>query len=64
MLGMHRLDGPDFDLKQILLPPRDWVEKEERRRTFWMAFCMDRYSTIGTGWPMAIDEADVRGSHV
>lgn len=24
-----------------------------------MAFCEDRYASIGTGWPMAIDEKDV-----
>jgi hypothetical protein len=59
MMGMHRLDGLSSDLKQTLLPPRDWIEKEERRRTFWMAFCMDRYATVGTGWPVAIDEGDV-----
>ena len=60
MMGMHRLDGHSFDLKQTLMPPRDWVEKEERRRTFWMAFCMDRYAGVGTGWPLIIDERDVR----
>lgn len=64
MLGMHRLDGLNSDLKQTLLPPRDWIEKEERRRTFWMAFCMDRYATVGTGWPVAIDEEDVSWSLV
>jgi hypothetical protein len=62
MLGMHRLDGLSSDLKQTLSPPRDWIEKEERRRTFWMAFCMDRYATVGTGWPVAIDEEDVSWS--
>jgi hypothetical protein len=24
-----------------------------------MAFCVDRYASIGTGWPMTIDERDV-----
>jgi hypothetical protein len=62
MMGMHRLDGPDYDLKHMLSPPRDWVEKEERRRTLWMAFCMDRFATVGTGWPMAIEEEDVSRS--
>jgi hypothetical protein len=62
MLGMHRLDGFSSCLKQTLSPPRDWIEKEERRRTFWMAFCMDRYATVGTGWPTAIDEEDVSWS--
>ncbi|EDO04271.1 hypothetical protein SS1G_06754 [Sclerotinia sclerotiorum 1980 UF-70] len=53
------LDKPGLETKQCLPPPRDWTEKEERRRTFWMAFCEDRYASIGTGWPMIIDENDI-----
>lgn len=58
-MGLHRLDGSGLDVKQCVAPPRDWTEKEERRRTFWMAFCEDRYVSIGTGWPMTIDENDI-----
>ena len=60
MMGLNRVDGVGLDVKQCLPPPRDWTEREERRRTFWMAYCVDRYASIGTGWPMAIDERDVR----
>lgn len=56
MMGLHRLDGVGLDVKQCLPAARDWTESEERRRTFWMAFCSDRYASIGTGWPMTIDE--------
>jgi hypothetical protein len=59
MMGLHRLDGTGLDVKQCLPPPRDWTEREERRRTFWMSFCVDRYSSIGTGWPMVIEERDI-----
>ena len=59
MMGMHRLDGDALDVKQCLPPPRDWTEREERRRTFWMSFACDRYASVGTGWPMTIDERDV-----
>ena len=59
MMGLHRLDGAGLDVKQCLPPPKDWTEREERRRTFWMAFCVDRYSSIGTGWPMTIEEKDI-----
>lgn len=61
MMGLHRLDGAGLDVKQCIPPPRDWTEREERRRTFWMAFCCDRYASIGTGWPMTVDERDVCG---
>jgi hypothetical protein len=49
-----------LDVKQSLPNPTDVSEKEERRRTFWMAFCMDRYAGVGTGWPLIVDERDVR----
>lgn len=60
MMGLNRVDGAGLDVKKALPPARDWIELEERRRTFWMAYCVDRYASIGTGWPMAIDERDVR----
>jgi hypothetical protein len=59
MMNLHHLDGGGGNTKQLLAPPRDLIELEERRRTFWTAFCCDRYSCAGTGWPMSIDEADV-----
>ena len=59
MMGLNRVDGVGLDVKQCLPPPIDWTEREERRRTFWMAYCVDRYASIGTGWPMSIDERDV-----
>jgi hypothetical protein len=58
-MSLHKLDGAGLDVKQTLPNPRDWTEREERRRTFWMAFCEDRYASIGTGWPMCIDEKDI-----
>jgi len=60
MMSLNRVDGIGMDAKQCLPPPRDWTEKEERRRTFWMAYCVDRYASIGTGWPMSIDDRDVK----
>lgn len=63
MMGLHRVDAASTDTKQSLPAPRDWIEKEERRRTFWMAFCQDRYASIGTGWPMVFDEKDVGYSY-
>ena len=58
-IGLHRVDGTGLDVKQCLPPARDWTEREERRRTFWMAFCLDRFASIGTGWPLMIDEKDI-----
>ena len=60
MMGLNRVDGAGLDVKQALPPAKDSTELEERRRTFWMAYCVDRYASVGTGWPMSIDERDVR----
>jgi hypothetical protein len=59
LMNLNCLDGLSPYAKQTLPAPTDWGEKEERRRTFWMAFCMDRYAGAGSGWPMIIDERDV-----
>ena len=59
MLGLQRLDGGGYEVKQVLPPARDWTEREERRRTFWACFANDRYASAGTGWPMSFDEKDV-----
>lgn len=59
MMGLNRLDTSGLQTKQCLPPVRDWTELEERKRTFWSTFCVDRYSSIGTGWPMAIEERDI-----
>lgn len=59
MLGLHKIDGSAMDVKQCLPPPKDWIEREERRRTYWACFEGDRYASIGTGWPMLLEEADI-----
>lgn len=59
MMSFNRIDAPDHDGKQCSSPPRDFSEKEERRRVFWLSYCADRYASIGTGWPMIIDEKDI-----
>ncbi|KAF4625684.1 hypothetical protein G7Y89_g12482 [Cudoniella acicularis] len=59
LLGLHRMDRLGLDVKQTLPISTDSGEKEERRRTFWMAFCMDRSAAVGTGWPLIIDERDI-----
>ena len=64
MLGLNRLDGQGLDVKQTLSPPKDWTEEEERRRVLWLTFCVDRYASVGTGWPVTLDERDVSCSIV
>ena len=59
IMGLHLVDGTRPS-KRMLPVAKDWTEVEEQRRTFWMAFTLDRYAAFGYGAPMIIDEKDVR----
>ena len=65
MMGLHRMDQTDSrengvrSRRSSKSEDRDWIDTEEKRRTFWSAFTLDRFSNIGTDWPMMIDEKEV-----
>jgi hypothetical protein len=59
MLKLHQLDDQNA-LVLSLPPPRDAIEAEERRRTWWVVFMADRFLTSTTGWPSLIDERHIR----
>lgn len=59
MLGLDKIDGLDDSPPENLGPPQDWIELEERRRVFWVAFSCDSQSSIATGWPSYISSEDV-----
>jgi hypothetical protein len=37
-----------------------WVQKEEMRRTFWMAYCLDRFPSMCNNLPLTFNEQTVR----
>ncbi|RGP69764.1 hypothetical protein FSPOR_4405 [Fusarium sporotrichioides] len=37
----------------------DWIELEERRRTWWTIFCFDRFVCATTGWPALIHHHNI-----
>ncbi|KAH8593906.1 hypothetical protein B0O99DRAFT_662465 [Bisporella sp. PMI_857] len=51
MLGLHQIDRSDQASPLTLAPAKDWSELEERRRTWWVIFCSDRFVYGTTGWP-------------
>ncbi|KAM0385121.1 hypothetical protein ACHAQC_011685 [Fusarium culmorum] len=54
ILGLHRLDGKNA--AGLTLPPaRDFIEEEERRKTFWTVFTTDRITSSTGGWPTMMD---------
>ncbi|KAB5543150.1 hypothetical protein GE09DRAFT_968709 [Coniochaeta sp. 2T2.1] len=61
MLRLHQLDAQIPEAMQLgLPPPKNQVEAEERRRTWWVVFLADRFLTSITGWPSLIDESHIR----
>ena len=40
--------------------PGTWIELEERRRTFWVIFTLDRFCSITMGWNTSLTSDDVR----
>jgi hypothetical protein len=57
--NLMRLDEPHLFCKQTLADSRDWIDQEERRRTFWAAFMLDRFASLGTGWASTFNEEDI-----
>lgn len=51
LMRLHEIDVLNNILFQI-----DWIETEEKRRTFWMAYSLDRFISIRNGWPLTLSE--------
>ena len=45
----HGIDGPDH-------VQGDWIESEQKRRTFWLAYCLDRLVSLRIGSPATFSE--------
>ncbi|PWY77013.1 C6 transcription factor [Aspergillus heteromorphus CBS 117.55] len=61
VLGMrlYELDDPNSPVtmareqEAVLV---DWIGLEEQRRTFWMAYCLDRFISFHNGLPFTLNE--------
>ncbi|KAL1891151.1 hypothetical protein Cpir12675_005087 [Ceratocystis pirilliformis] len=59
MMGLHRMDVEQEWAVPILGPASSWIETEERRRTFWSAYCIDSHASLATGWPSLMNNDDI-----
>lgn len=55
-MSLYNLDQPG---QSPPTPPRDWVEMEEKRRTFWMAFILDRLVGAREALPQSLGKQKV-----
>jgi hypothetical protein len=58
LMRLYEIDSPSNSLaEQTKVPsPGDWVEIEEKRRTFWMAYTLDRLVSMHNEWPLTLNE--------
>lgn len=59
ILNLDKVDAGEEKMNSELGAPNDWVELEERRRTWWVIFCCDRFVSATTKWPALIQVQDI-----
>lgn len=61
LMRLYEIDGPNSLTRQHdAIAQADWIETEEKRRTFWMAYTLDRLVSIRNEWPLTLHEQVVR----
>ena len=43
----------------LIPPPRNVIEDETRRNTFWLIYCAERLHGLGNGWAVSVDDDDI-----
>lgn len=61
ILNLHQLDRREHGCSLLTQcpPPQDWIELEERRRTWWLIYVADRLVFATSGLPAAVDDRQV-----
>ncbi|KAJ5372768.1 hypothetical protein N7517_004774 [Penicillium concentricum] len=52
---LHEIDRLN-DVTVNMAHPEAWAEAEENRRTYWLAYCLDRFLNISDDWPLSLHE--------
>ncbi|CAI7616311.1 unnamed protein product [Penicillium glandicola] len=52
---LHEMDRLN-DVGVNMAHPEAWAEAEEKRRTYWLAYCLDRFLNISDEWPLSLHE--------
>lgn len=55
---LHEIDRLN-DVGITIALPEIWAEEEEKRRTYWLAYCLDRFLNITDEWPLSLHEEAV-----
>ncbi|XPT03009.1 Ascochitine biosynthesis cluster transcriptional regulator [Ascochyta lentis] len=52
LLRYHELDNPALGIPE----GQDFIEREEQRRAFWMAYVLDHLFGVSNNWPITLNE--------
>ncbi|KAK4447397.1 fungal-specific transcription factor domain-containing protein [Podospora aff. communis PSN243] len=58
MARLHEIDA--YEEATTQQPEGRFAEIEEKRRTFWQAFCLDRFLCLRNEWPLTLHDEMVR----
>ncbi|KFZ17735.1 hypothetical protein V502_04426 [Pseudogymnoascus sp. VKM F-4520 (FW-2644)] len=57
LLRLYEIDSAkNVQKRSNELDTEDWIKIEEKRRTFWMAYSLDRFISIRHEWPLTLNE--------
>lgn len=65
LLRLHEVDSPTADIRDHNAASLgDWAATEERRRVFWVAYCLDRFISVGNKGLLTLSEEVVRAHSI
>lgn len=59
-MRFHEIDRPGKSTVTSSPENRDFIETEEKRRVFWMAYFLDHLFSMRNDWPITLNEHVVR----
>ena len=63
LMRLYEIDAPEnVARRNNAVETESWIKVEEKRRTFWMAFSLDRFISIRHEWPLTLSEQVVSTS--
>lgn len=60
LMRLHELDSPGRSPERCDGDGKEWIRKEEKRRAFWMAYCVDVLASKRGQFPLTLHEHVVR----
>ncbi|RYP04697.1 hypothetical protein DL765_010100 [Monosporascus sp. GIB2] len=61
LMRLYEIDGPDhLTTNSQGQDQGDWIDVESMRRTFWLAYTIDRFTSVIDGLPLSFNERQIR----